>query len=104
MNVRQKPSLMLALAKRQSVDVEAVEISWMSRGSAVPMHDSDSLGAVSLEVSFTDFVGPTFIFMAKERSKISLKSLDLWGVAAMGDVFSCLGHVFFMSFQRWIVQ
>ena len=91
MNACQKPSLMSALAKRQSVDVEVVAISWTSRGSAVPMYDSDSLGAVSLEVSFTDFVGPPFIFMAKERSRISLKSLDLWGIAAMGDIFSCLG-------------
>ena len=60
----------------------------MSRGSDVPTHDSDSLGAVSFEVSFTDFVDPPFIFMAKERSRISLKSLDLWGIAAMVDIFS----------------
>ena len=100
MNARKKPSLMSALAKRQSFDVEAVAISWISRGSTIPMHDSDSLGAVSLEVSFIGFVGHPFIFMAKERSRISLKSLDLWSIAAMGDIYSCLGHVSFMSFQR----
>ena len=38
----------------------------MSRGSDIPMCDRDSLGAISLEVSFTDFVGLPFIFMAKE--------------------------------------
>ncbi len=48
-------------------------------------------------------IPPFFKHNRKDRSKIDWKSLDLWGITAIGDTFSCGGGLSLMSSHSRIV-
>ncbi len=61
----------------------------------------DPCGPDFSDVSFVEgTVDPSFKCRLKERSRMDLKGFDLWGIAAMGNIFSSGGRMSFISSQR----
>ena len=51
--------------------------------------------------SFTDSSIPPFLRRRlRDRSKIDLNALDLWGIVAIGEIFSWGGGLSLISFHR----
>ena len=68
----QKLSCMSILGKRQSACVNVCTITCMILGKAVPMQDSDCIGANSFDVLFTDSLILLSIFVLNTRLRMIL--------------------------------
>ena len=72
----------------------AVAISHMILGITLPNSYMALCGARALfEESYTDFSRVWLTLTSKDRSRIILNCLDLWGMAAMGEFFRFDGGV-----------
>ncbi len=59
---------------------------------ACPSWSRASFGAILIVVSFSKGRMPPLLSRSlKERSKINLRPLNLWGILATGEIYSCLG-------------
>ena len=83
----------------------AVAIAHMILGITFPNSYVASCGARALfEESLTDFRRVWLTFSLKDRSRIILNCLDLWGMAAMGEIFRFDGGLCLMSSHLTILQ
>jgi hypothetical protein len=87
-----------------SLSSSALAKSWMMQLKACPSWSRAPFGAILIVVSFTKRrMPPLLSHSLKERSEINLRLLDLWGIAAIGEIFSRLGGLSLIEFQSTTV-
>ena len=83
----------------------AVAMAHMILGITLPNSYMASCGARAFfEESLTDCRRVWLTLISKDRSSIILNCLDLWGMAAMGEIFRFAGGLCLMSSHLTILQ
>ena len=92
---------LLYLAMNLLLSSVASANAWMMRWSACLIWSTTPCDADFSNVLFTNrAMEPSFKHKLNERSRMDLNAFDLWGMAALGKIFSLGGRLPFISSQR----
>jgi hypothetical protein len=108
-SILQKPSLMSHFAIKFFASSLASAKACTIRERHSPIWSMAPFGTLLTVVSLTAANTPPFFRRKrKERSKIDRNALDLWGMAAIGDILSCGGGLSLIASQgtrrAWFVR